>query len=219
MRLRTHIAVFLFYFGVTLLITYPLITVIGTRFIGHPLGDAYEYSHHDWWIKTALQTGQNPFFEPIIVYPEGVSAVLLWSLPLRFFPAWLFAFRAAAARRFNLSALLTLALNGWAMFVLARYLIGIRPHPDPSPTSGGREHTVMSPTVPALIAGLAFMLYPSFQGHLAAAHTDLLTLWPTPLLLLVLLRLRDTDHPRRMMLAGACCSWSACGAARCCCST
>ena len=69
MRSRHHLLVFLFYLAVTLVITFPLITVIGTRMIGHPFGDAYEYTHHIWWIKTALQSGQNPFFMPNLVYP------------------------------------------------------------------------------------------------------------------------------------------------------
>ena len=123
MRLRHHLLVYLFYLAVTLVITFPLITVIGTRMIGHPFGDAYEYTHHIWWIKTALQTGQNPFFMPNLVYPDGVSAPLLWSQPLQSFPAWLFAFVLPLPAAFNLAALLTLALNGWAMFFLVRYLL------------------------------------------------------------------------------------------------
>ncbi len=183
MRLRSHLLVYLFYLAVTLVITYPLITVIGTRMIGHPFGDAYEYTHHIWWIKTALQSGQNPFFMPNIVYPDGVNAPLLWSLPLQSFPAWLFAFALPLPAAFNISALLTLALNGWAMFWLARYLVKGR-------------------FAAALLAGLVFMLYPTFQGQLGAAHTGLLVLYPAPLYLYCLLRLRETTHVRRMILAG-----------------
>ena len=51
-----------------------------------------------------------------------MSAPLLWSLPLQSFPAWLFAFVMPLPAAFNLAALLTLALNGWAMFFLVRYL-------------------------------------------------------------------------------------------------
>ena len=183
MRVRHHWLVYLFYLAVTLVITFPLITVIGTRMIGHPLGDAYEYTHHIWWIKTALQTGQNPFFEPNIVYPDGASATLLWSEPLQSFPAWLFAFVLTLPAAFNLAALLTLALNGWAMFFLVRSLTRA--------------------FFPALIAGLVFMIYPAFQGQLGAAHTGLLTLYPAPIYFFVLLRLRDATRVRRTILAGA----------------
>src|ERR1700712_5610623 len=118
MRARHHLIVYLFYLAVTLVITFPLITVISTRMIGHPLGDAYEYTHHIWWIKTALQSGQNPFFMPNLLYPDGLSATLLWSLPLQSFPAWAFTFVMSLSAAFNISTLLTLALNGWAMFFL-----------------------------------------------------------------------------------------------------
>ena len=145
MRFRQPLLVYGFYFLVTLVITYPLVTVIGTRMIGHPFGDAYEYTHHIWWMKTALQTGQNPFFMPNLLYPDGLSATLLWSLPLQSFPAWLFAFVMPLPLAFNLAALLTLAANGWAMFVLVGHLI---PHPlTPSPRrfAYGREGKIPSP--------------------------------------------------------------------------
>ncbi len=213
MRFRHHLLVYLFYLAVTLLITYPLITVIGTRMIGHPFSDAYEYTHHIWWIKTALQTGQNPFYEPNIVYPDGANAVLLWSLPLQSFPAWLFLLVMPLPLAFNLSALLTLALNGWAMFFLVRHLLrtprrALLQSPvsesPPSPRLRGRGVGGEGLTVaPALVAGLTFMLYPALQGQLGAAHTGLLTLWPAPLYFYMLLRLRDVTHVRRTILAGA----------------
>src|SRR5690606_4720520 len=42
---------------------------------------------------------------------------------------------------------------------------------------------------PSLLAGLVFMLYPTFQGQLAAGHTGLLVLYPVPLYVASLLRL------------------------------
>ncbi len=184
---RQHVLTFLFYFAIALVITFPLITTFSTRLIGHPTGDAYEYVHHVWWIKTALQTGQNPFFMPNIVYPDGASAILLWSIPLQSFPAWLLAFALPLPAAFNLAALLTLALNGWSMFLLVRYLLtlprnsfAVLTPPQTIPTAitvpplperglGGEVSLI-----PALIAGLVFMIYPAFQGQLGAAHVGLI---------------------------------------------
>ncbi len=224
--LRQHGLIVLFYLAIALVITFPLITTFDTRLIGHPTGDAYEYIHHVWWIKTALQTGQNPFFMPNIVYPDGVSAVLLWSIPLQSFPAWLFAFVLPLPAAFNLAALLTLAFNGWSMFFLVRYLLTLPRNsfavltPPQSISTGGEaaaarsKHPTTPPlyavgrglggeVIPALIAGLIFMIYPAFQGQLGAAHVGLLTLYPAPLFLYALLRLADTQHPRRWLIAGA----------------
>ena len=201
MRLRAHLLVYLLYLVVVLVITFPLITTIGTRLLGHPFGDAYEYVHHIWWIKTALQSGQNPFFMPNLLYPDGLSAALLWSLPLQSFPAWLFAFVMSLPAAFNLAALLTLALNGWAMFWLARYLVAdLTPRP---PLHCVEREGNYIPQGAALAAGLAFLLYPAFQGQLGAAHTGLLTLWPAPIYLYCLLRLRDTRRIRETTAAGA----------------
>ncbi|MBK9750954.1 MAG: hypothetical protein IPO91_29895 [Chloroflexi bacterium] len=122
-------------------ITFPLITQLDARLIGHPFGDATEYAAHVWWIKHALQTGQNPFFQPLLLYPQGLSAAWLWSAPLQSFPAWLFAFVLSIPAAFNLSTLLTLALNGTSMFVLMRYLLS-QPHPL-APSPGGAEDAVV----------------------------------------------------------------------------
>lgn len=201
MRLRAHLLVFAFYFAITLVVTYPLVTVFSTRMVGHPLGDAYEYTHHIWWMKTALQSGQDPFFMPNLVSPQGVAAPLLWSVPLQSFPAWLFAFVLPLPAAFNLQLLLTLALNGWSLFFLVRYLLrslALRAH-----HAVPLQATHAFPVAPALLAGVVFMLYPAFQGQLGAAHVGLLTLYPVPLYTYALFRLRETTYPVRTILIAA----------------
>lgn len=179
--MRKFLAIYAFYLGVALVITWPLLTVISTRFIGHPFGDAYEYAHHIWWLKYALQTGQPLYVQPLLGYPDGLNSAWLWAVPLQSFPAWLFAFFLPLPAAFNLSALLRLALNGWAMQALAYDL------------TGGKRG-------PALLAGLIFMLFPTFQGQLAVAHTGLLALWPVPLYVLALLRLQRAHHDAPLQL-------------------
>lgn len=183
--LSRHLLVAAGYLAVAIISTWPLITVLDTHLIGHPFGDSYEYAHHIWWINHALRTGQPLFFQPLLLHPEGLSALWLWSAPLQSFPAWLLLFAMPLPAAFNLAALLTLALNGWAMWLLAsRALVP------------GRHAA-------ALIAGLVFMLYPSFQGQLAAGHTGLIVVWPLPLYTLMLLRLREGGAQRmRIILTG-----------------
>lgn len=173
--MRRFLAVYSFYLGVALVVTWPLLTVLDTQIIGHPFGDAYEYIRHIWWFKHALQTGQPIFFQPLLGYPDGLNSAWLWATPLQSFPAWLFAFIMPLPAAFNLAVLLRLALNGWAMQALVFDL-----------TSGRRG--------PALLAGLIFMLFPAFQGQLAVAHTGLLALWPVPLYVLALRRVQETEH-------------------------
>lgn len=177
-----HLAVYASYFVAAIIVTWPLLTVFSTRLIGHPFGDSYEYIGLIWWLKHALQTGAPLFFNHLIAYPDGLSAALLWSIPLQSFPSVLFAFVMPLPAAFNLSILLTLALNGWAAFYLVSYLTSSR--------------------AASWMAGLIFMAYPTFQGQLAAGHIGLLQQWAVPLYVYALFRLRQTGE-RRWMLLGA----------------
>jgi hypothetical protein len=158
--------IFAFYLGIAVLITWPLVRVMSTELIGHPFGDSYEYVRHIWWIKHALQTGQPIFDQPLLAYPDGLSGGWLWGNPLQSFPAWLLAFIMPLPSAFNLSLLLTLALNGWAVHLLVWHLTGQR--------------------MAAMLAGVIFLAAPAFQGQLGAGHTGLLVLWPGVLYVLCL---------------------------------
>ncbi len=178
---RRHLAVYGFFLLVALLVTWPLVTVLGSAFAGYAFGDAHEMSRHIWWMKHALQTGQPLFFQPLLGYPDGIEGVILWSDPLQFFPGWLFAFVLPLPAAYNLFVLLTLALNGWAVYFLLRKLTG--------------KHSA------GLLGGLVFLSAPVMQGHLAGGHGGLLVQWPLPLYAYALLRLRDGGK-RSMLLAG-----------------
>ncbi len=168
--LLVHGAVLLFYMELALLITYPLVTVLSERFIGHPFSDSYELARHIWWLAHALQTGLPLFDQPLLAHPDGLNGALLWAYPLQSLPASLFALVMPLPLAFNLSALLCLALNGWAVWLLVHRLTG--------------------DAIAALVAGTIFLAYPAFQTHLAAGHTGLLALWPFVLYADALLHLR-----------------------------
>lgn len=178
--LRPHLLVYLSYLAITVYLTWPLITVFGTHLAGHTFADSYEYARHIWWFKYALQTGAPLFFQPMLAYPDGLPSAWLWSIPLQSFPAWLLAFVMPLPAAFNLSLLLTVALNGWAAYVLALYLTQNRPA--------------------AWLAGLVFMAYPTFAGQMAAGHSGLLALWGVPLFMLALFKLRARASRRWLAL-------------------
>ncbi len=180
--LPVHLGVFLFYLAVAVGITWPLVTVLATRFAGFGYSDAYEMAQHIWWFKYALQHGQPLFYQTMMGYPGGIDGITLWSNVLQFFPAWLLAFALPLPVASNVMILVTLALDGWAMYFLARYMTG--------------------QVGPALLAGIVLMAFPTLQGHLGAAHAGLLVQWPLPLFVYSLLRLRETAR-RRYILFGA----------------
>lgn len=171
MKLRNHLLAFGLYLLVAVAITWPLVTQLETRLAGFGYSDAYEMAHHIWWFRHALETGQSPFDQPLLGYPDGIDGVTLWSNPLQFFPAWALAFVVPVPVAYNVALLLTMALNGWAMYALAAHLTR-------------RDGA-------ALLAGVVFMAFPTMQGHLGAGHAGLLVQWPVPLYVVALLRLRE----------------------------
>ena len=196
----THFAVYGFYLLVAVIVTYPLITQIGTAVVGFVYGDGYEMAHHIWWFKYALQTGQPLFTQTMLAYPNGIEGVTLWADPLQFFPAWLLALVLPLVTAANVTILITLAANGWAMFWLLRYLVasGLR---ERGQTRGSAPTSVVRYRYgAALLAGLVFMLYPTMQGHLGAGHAGLLVQWPVPLYVYSLFRLRERGGVRGIAL-------------------
>lgn len=182
-RLPPRLLIAAAYLLVALYVTSPLLTTLSTRFIGHDSGDAYEMARHIWWYKTALQNGADIFQHALLGYPDGFPAVQLWANPLQFFPAWLFAYVMPLASAYNISILLHVTLNGWAMYVLARRRLGAGSH------------------FPPFVAGLIFMIFPTMQGHLFAGHPGLLAQWTLPIFINCLFEYADFGGSRRFLLA------------------
>jgi len=179
MRARSfirHMTILLFYLALAVIITFPLILNLSTTLAGFDHGDAYENARYIWWFTYALRHGQPLFFQPLLAYPNGLEGITLQANLLQYFPAWLFAFVMPLAGAHNLQALLTMALNGWAMYLLAHRLTGKRQA--------------------ALIAGAVYMAFPTMQGQLGAGHIGLLVQWPLPLLALALLKFESPAGER-----------------------
>jgi len=165
------IGLFCIYLAIATILTFPLIADLSGRIIGFEYGDGYETTHHVAWFTEALRTGRSPFIASELGYPNGIDGVTLWAHPLQTFPAWGLAFFTGAPAAVNLAALLTLALNGLCMCALVRHLTR-------SAAAG-------------VVAGMAFMLFPTIQGHLGAGHSGMIVQWTLALYALAALRLRD----------------------------
>lgn len=157
--------------------TWPLVTVMDTHLYGGFLSDSIQSARHTWWIKHALQTGQSIFFQPMLGYPEGLQGAWIWSNPLEYFPGWLFAFFMPLVVACNLMLLVQIALNGWAMYWLVYHLTDKK--------FGA-----------ALVAGIIFMAYPAMHGRIYGGHVGVLALWPLPIYLYAMYKLRDQHQIR-----------------------
>lgn len=173
----------LLYLLAALYLTAPIHSAMTARFIGAETGDTYDLVRQVWWFKTAILGGEDIFDQSLLAYPEGFRALRLWANPLQFFPMWLFAFFLPLPAAFNVGVLLTLTLNGWSMYVLAR-----------------RKLTTMS-RFPPFVAGLVFIFFPTLQGYLLDGRIGMLALWPLPLLILYLFDYADLGGTRRFFIA------------------
>lgn len=173
-----HTVALLGYLLVTLYLVSSALGSFSTRFVGGGTGDVYEMARHVWWYKTALESGADVFFQSLLAYPDGFPSIVLWANPLQFFPMWLFAFILPLVWSYNLSIIITLTLNGWAMYIFARQRI-----------SSLR-------LAPAWIAGLVFMIFPIMQGHLFDGHAGLIVQWSGPLLLMCLFKYVNAGQKR-----------------------
>ena len=144
-------ASWLIYILLSLLMTYPLVQYLNTRFGGSD-ADIFNVYWGNWWIRRALVTGQNPYMTKYLIYPVGFDLTtfafspflaLLW-IPL----TWIMSPIAA----YNLVVWATIILCCMAMDQLVRYLTG-------NPWA-------------ALVAGIAFGFAPCLAAE-RAAHLNL----------------------------------------------
>jgi len=161
----------------------PIYSALSSRFLGADSSDVYEIARHIWWFKSALLSGDDLLAHSLLDYPEGSPAVRIWAQPLQLFPAWLFAFFLPLATAYNFAVLLTLALNGWSMYLLARRTLST------------------SNRFAAFIAGLVFLSFPAIQGQLLDGHVGLLAQWPAPLLIICLFDYADHGGKGRFSAA------------------
>ena len=167
-----HLMIIGGYLLVALVITWPALTTLSTHFIGSETGDSYEMARHIWWFGYALQQGEPLLYQTYLGYPAGISGTVFTTVPLQYLPAALFALLMPLPLAYNLHVLLWMALNGWSMVILMRYLL-----------ADDRAW------LPALLSGLIFMAHPIFQGHLHEGHGGLMVMWPVPLYVWALLHL------------------------------
>jgi len=190
--LREGSLVLLGYAILTVILTYPSVFYLSSRFMGNGR-DGFQNMWNLWWVKTALlDLHTNPYYTDMLYYPTGVTLLFhslsplngLISIPLQH----LFNMEVT----YNLLMLFSFVMSGVSMYLLARYLTGYK--------------------AAAFIAGAIFSFSPYHfahtLGHVNLAHMEWLPLY-------VLYMVKTFDQPKRgnAVLAGiflilnALCSW------------
>jgi hypothetical protein len=128
MALRPHLAAILGYLVLALWLTWPTAAHLrdayftsGNNIFFFPATpDAPQNIWNFWWVGRAIASGQNPFFAPLLYYPQGVQMLVqtlnIVAIGLTLPANWMFGPLAA----YNLAAILGVALTGYFGFLLAR---------------------------------------------------------------------------------------------------
>ena len=166
------------YVLLSLLLTWPLAQHLATHFPSSNT-DVFNVYWGNWWVRTALASGQNPYVTDYLIYPVGFNLATfafspflasLW-IPL----SWIVSPIAA----YNLVVLATIVLCCLAMDQLVRYLTG----------NGWA----------ALVAGISFGFAPILAGQ-RASHLNLSMVAWIPWSTLFLTRLMRQARTRDAVL-------------------
>jgi hypothetical protein len=176
-----NVFVFLGYLLLTMVMTWPLVTRLGSEIAGAGT-DVWIHQWTFWWIKEALQSGQNPFYTTLLYYPYGVSLtshniawfnIALW-LPLQAV--------VGSVAAYNIVFILVITLNGFAFYLFARAETGV--------------------FQAALIGGIIFGFWPYTLSHFD--HPNMMVTFWAPLTMFFMLRTFRSGRVREAVFVGLC---------------
>ncbi|ABU60098.1 hypothetical protein [Roseiflexus castenholzii] len=187
-----HLIALALYTLLGILLTWPLLLNLTNGVIGAVDGvDAYQNAWSLWWTAQALTSLRNPFFSPLLFYPDGVD--LFWQ-PLGFsqgvlaLPVTLTLGPVAAV---NWIVLTSFTVGGYATFLLARRVTGN--------------------AAAALVAGATFICSPYHMEKVIDGNLEVAAIHWLPCYAYALLALLDRPSWRRALAAGALLVWVSLG--------
>jgi hypothetical protein len=150
---------FVYFVILSIVMTFPLVTKMGSAAAGAGGGDgSYFIWLVAWYQKALFQLKISPFFAPTMNYPQGwnlattdiTPAMVAIAMPgnLLFGPTW----------GYNFAMLLSFILSGWGMYLWVKHLT--------------------DDTMAGLVAGTVFAFLPYRMAHLIVGHLNLMgTQW------------------------------------------
>jgi hypothetical protein len=162
-----ELLVTVFFLGLALVFTWPL-ALHWREAIPGDGRDGWQMVWNLWWVRYALEHGQNPFQTDLLFYPQGTGLYLhalnalngFLSLPVQYLTG-------SAIPGYNFIVLFSLTFSAYGAFCLARYLWGS--------------------TLAALLAGVAFGFSSYHFAHLLG-HLNLISSEFIPFYILFLLQ-------------------------------
>jgi hypothetical protein len=174
------LAAFAIYLGLAVLFfARGLIGHCSTAYIGKGVDPPQFMWLIAWWAH-AIRHGLNPLHTRAVWAPHGINLAWTTCMPLLSLALAPIVLTLGPVFAYNAACLLAIALAGWCAFVLCRYISGAY--------------------WPSIAGGYVFGFSAYMLGQ-AAAHLDLLLVFPVPLFAWLLLRrFRSDISPRRFLL-------------------
>lgn len=163
----------------------PILTELGSRYVGIGKGDAKLYVWSLAWLPWALTHGGSILETTRVFAPQGADLTWVTTLPAPALALWPITAAFSPIVSLNVLLLLAPALAGWATFLLCR--------------------AVTDRFWPAVAGGYLFG-FSSYMVNQLHGHANLVMIWPVPLAAyLVVRRIRGTIRPRSFVagLAGS----------------
>lgn len=181
---RPHLLALAGFVLLSVVLTYPLISNLGTRIPGPPApGDNLEYLYKVWWFKHSLfeLRPATPFFNPSAFYPFGYPVTLSETSLSNTIPALPLTLVFGEVVAYNLTLLGSFVLSALGMYLLV--------------FSWTRSRSA------AFVSGLIFAFCPYRLAHMGAGHLPLMGTQWLPFLLFYLDRMVVYGRRRDAALA------------------
>jgi len=123
--LLSTVGVFLLYLLITLAMTRPVVDQLTTQIVGHG-GDTWVHYWNNWWIGQTLERRISPYYTDLLFHPHGASLVYHNFGWVNIVGALTLKPLLGPMGSYNAVFLLNVALCGYAMYDLVRYLVGRR---------------------------------------------------------------------------------------------
>lgn len=168
------------YVGLSLVMTWPLVTCLAVARPGAP-GDGSVFMWNYWFFRHSLAAGRSPLSTDLLFYPHGVSVLYNTMQWFNCLLAWPLQGALGLTATYNVLLLFSVTASAFALYVLATSLCRNR--------------------LCGFAAGLAFGFSPYFLvGHLE--HQNLLAAQFLPLFALFAYRVLTGARARDAVLAG-----------------
>jgi hypothetical protein len=145
---------FVYFVGMSIVMTYPMIMKMRTEAIGAGGGDGtYFIWLVAWYQKAIFQLHISPFFAPSLNYPQGWNLATTDITPAMVALALPGSLLVSPTFGYNFAMLLSFILSGWGMYLWVKHLTG--------------------DSLAGLVAGTVFAFLPFRMAHFVVGHLSL----------------------------------------------